>query len=71
MEETAVRPRRLRRRRRRRLLPLVILLVVLAVAVPVVLSLLPHQPPVREEPDPPRGAGLCQRRGQHGVADAP
>lgn len=55
MEKTAVRPRRLRRRRRRRLLPLVILLVVLAVAVPVVLSLLPHQPPVREEPDPHAG----------------
>lgn len=56
MEETAVRPRRLRRRRRRRrLLPLVILLIVLAVAVPVVLSLLPHQPPVREEPDPHAG----------------
>lgn len=55
MEETAVRPRRLRRRRRRRLLPLVVLLVVLAIAVPVVLSLLPHQPPVREEPDPHAG----------------
>ena len=47
MEKTAVRPRRLRRRRRKRLLPLVILLVVLAIAVPVALSLLPHQPPVR------------------------
>ena len=55
MEETAVRPRRRRRRRRRRLLPLVVLLVVLAIAVPVALSLLPHQPPVREEPDPHEG----------------
>lgn len=56
MEDTAVRPRRSRRRRRRRrLLPLVILLAVLAVAVPVILSLLPRQSRVTEEPDPHAG----------------
>ena len=56
MEATAVRPRRRRRRRRRRrLLPLVILLAALAVAIPVVLSLLPRQPRTVEEPDPHAG----------------
>ena len=56
MEDTAVRPRRSRRRRRRRrLLPLVILLAVLAVTIPVVLSLLPRQPRITEEPDPHAG----------------
>ena len=55
MEDTAVRPRRRQRRRRRSLLPLLILLAVLAVAVPVVLSLLPRQSRVTEEPDPHAG----------------
>ena len=56
MEATAVRPRRRRRRRRRRrLLPLAILLAALAVAIPVVLSLLPRQPRTVEEPDPHAG----------------
>ena len=71
MEATAVRPRRRRRRRRRRrLLPLVILLAALAVAIPVVLSLLPRQPRTVEEPDPHAGQ-VYVNDGANMVADAP
>lgn len=53
MEETITHPRRARRRRRRSLLPLAILLAALAIAVPVILSLLPRQPRVESEPEDP------------------
>ena len=70
MEKTTTHPRRARRSRRRRrrsLLPLTILLAALAIAVPVILSLLPHQPRVEPEPEDPHAGQVYVNDGANMV----
>ena len=70
MEKTAIPPRRgrrSRRRRRRSLLPLAILLAALAIAVPVILSLLPRQPRVEPEPEDPHAGQVYVNDGANMV----
>ena len=70
MEETTTHPRRARRARRRRrrsLLPLAILLAALAIAVPVILSLLPRQPRVEPEPEDPHAGQVYVNDGANMV----
>ena len=67
MEETTTHPRRARRRRRRSLLPLAILLAALAIAVPVILSLLPRQPRVEPEPEDPHAGQVYVNDGANMV----
>lgn len=68
MEETTTHPRRRSRRRRRRsLLPLAILLAALAIAVPVILSLLPRQPRVEPEPADPHAGQVYVNDGANMV----
>ena len=70
MEKTTTHPRRARRARRRRrrsLLPLTILLAALAIAVPVILSLLPRQPRVEPEPEDPHAGQVYVNDGANMV----
>ena len=68
MEKTVIPPRRRSRRRRRRsLLPLAILLAALAIAVPVILSLLPRQPRVEPEPEDPHAGQVYVNDGANMV----
>ena len=67
MEKTTTHPRRARRRRRRSLLPLAILLAALAIAVPVILSLLPRQPRVEPEPEDPHAGQVYVNDGANMV----